>query len=106
MAIRMEKFIPIRKPGKLPGEILSKSYDLEYGSNEIGIHRDAIAPGDKVLIIDDLLATGGTIVAAVQLIEVWVERLPYRLFIQLSSLKGRGYWPLMMFFINEGVRRT
>ncbi|HOA41328.1 MAG TPA: adenine phosphoribosyltransferase [Halanaerobiales bacterium] len=91
MAIRMGKgFIPIRKPGKLPGEILSKSYDLEYGSNEIEIHRDAIAPGDKVLIIDDLLATGGTIVAAVQLIEELGGKVAGIGFLyELSSLKGR-----------------
>ena len=70
MAIKMGKgFIPIRKPGKLPAEIISKDYDLESGSNKIEIHRDDISPGDKVLIIDDLLATGGTIAAAVELVE-------------------------------------
>lgn len=91
MAIRMGKgFIPIRKPGKLPGEILSKNYDLEYGSNEIEIHRDAISPGDKVLIIDDLLATGGTIAAAVQLIEELGGQVSGIGFLyELESLNGR-----------------
>lgn len=70
MALKMGKgFIPIRKPGKLPGETISISYDLEYGSNQVEIHRDAISKGDKVIIIDDLLATGGTILASVKLIE-------------------------------------
>lgn len=70
MATAMGKgFIPIRKPGKLPGEILSINYELEYGSNQVEIHRDAISAGEKVIIIDDLLATGGTIAATVKLIE-------------------------------------
>ncbi|MFW5992227.1 MAG: adenine phosphoribosyltransferase [Halanaerobiaceae bacterium] len=70
MAYAMNKgFIPIRKPGKLPAEKVSAEYELEYGSNQIEIHVDAINPGDKVLLIDDLLATGGTVRAAVDLIE-------------------------------------
>ena len=62
-------FVPVRKPGKLPRETISVKYDLEYGSNEICIHKDAIKPGQRVLIVDDLLATGGTAAAAVKLIE-------------------------------------
>ena len=62
-------FVPIRKPGKLPRETVSKKYDLEYGSNEIFMHKDSIKPGMKVLIVDDLLATGGTVEAAAALIE-------------------------------------
>ena len=62
-------FVPIRKPGKLPREVVSQSYDLEYGSNEIQMHSDSIQPGQNVLIVDDLLATGGTVDAAVSLIE-------------------------------------
>lgn len=91
MAIKMGKgFIPIRKPGKLPAEIISKDYDLEYGSNKIEIHRDAISPGDKVLIIDDLLATGGTIAAAVELVEELGGQVTGIGFLyELSELYGR-----------------
>lgn len=62
-------FVPVRKPGKLPRETVSFTYDLEYGSNELHIHADAIQPNQKVLIVDDLLATGGTVEATVKLIE-------------------------------------
>ena len=62
-------FVPIRKPGKLPAETISVRYTLEYGSNTLEIHRDAIKPGQKVLLVDDLLATGGSAKAAVELIE-------------------------------------
>ena len=61
-------FIPVRKPNKLPRDVLSESYELEYGKDTLEIHRDAINPGDKVLLIDDLLATGGTISATAKLI--------------------------------------
>ncbi len=61
-------FVPVRKPGKLPRATLSESYELEYGTDKLEIHADAIHPGDKVLVIDDLLATGGTIEATVKLI--------------------------------------
>ena len=70
MAYVMNKgFIPIRKPGKLPGNTVSIEYELEYGTNKIEIHADAIKKGDKVLLIDDLLATGGTVKASIDLIE-------------------------------------
>ena len=62
-------FVPIRKPGKLPREIISFDYELEYGKNTLEIHKDAIKKGQKVVIIDDLLATGGTTKAAINLIE-------------------------------------
>lgn len=62
-------FIPIRKPDKLPREQVTASYDLEYGSNVLCMHKDAIKPGQRVVIVDDLLATGGTMKAAIQLIE-------------------------------------
>ncbi|MBC3620497.1 adenine phosphoribosyltransferase [Vibrio metschnikovii] len=61
-------FVPVRKPGKLPRKTLAQSYDLEYGTDTLEIHVDAIKPGDKVLVVDDLLATGGTIEATTQLI--------------------------------------
>ncbi|MGL9774356.1 MAG: adenine phosphoribosyltransferase [Sodalis sp. (in: enterobacteria)] len=61
-------FVPVRKPGKLPRETISENYVLEYGTDSLEIHKDAIVPGDKVLVVDDLLATGGTICATVKLI--------------------------------------
>ncbi|MGH9466865.1 MAG: adenine phosphoribosyltransferase [Terriglobales bacterium] len=62
-------FVPIRKPGKLPAEVASVEYSLEYGSDRIEVHRDAIAAGERVLIVDDLIATGGTAAASAQLVE-------------------------------------
>ena len=83
-------FIPIRKPKKLPAEVISQSYDLEYGSNTLCMHKDALKPGDKVVIIDDLLATGGTIDASVKLIESLGATVVGAAFIvELDGLKGR-----------------
>ena len=62
-------FVPVRKKGKLPGETIAQSYALEYGEDVIEVHADAIAPGERILLVDDLIATGGTAVAAIQLIE-------------------------------------
>lgn len=62
-------FVPVRKPNKLPRETISVKYDLEYGSNELLMHKDSILPGQKVLIVDDLLATGGTVNAAIKMAE-------------------------------------
>lgn len=62
-------FVPVRKPGKLPGETVALDYTLEYGTNRVEIHKDGIEPGDKVLIFDDLLATGGTVHATCRLVE-------------------------------------
>ncbi|MBU1101334.1 MAG: adenine phosphoribosyltransferase [Bacteroidetes bacterium] len=83
-------FVPIRKPGKLPAETIKESYTLEYGTNTIEIHKDAIAPGDKVLLHDDLLATGGTMEAAIKLVEkLGAEVVQVSFLIELSFLKGR-----------------
>lgn len=83
-------FVPIRKPGKLPSEKISESYSLEYGTDSIEIHKDAILPGDKVLLHDDLLATGGTMEAAVKLIEkLGGEVVQISFIIELLFLEGR-----------------
>lgn len=83
-------FVPIRKPNKLPAETISASYDLEYGTDKIEIHKDAISPGDKVLLHDDLLATGGTMEAAVKLIEtLGGEVVQISFIIELDFLNGK-----------------
>ena len=83
-------FVPVRKPNKLPRETVSVSYSLEYGTNTLCMHKDAIKPGQKVLIVDDLLATGGTIKAAVQLVESLGGVVAGICFlIELEDLKGR-----------------
>lgn len=82
-------FVPIRKPGKLPAETISVEYTLEYGSNTLEIHRDAIQPGQRVLLVDDLLATGGSAKAAVQLIErLGGQVVGIAFLINLTFLKG------------------
>ncbi len=83
-------FITIRKPGKLPAETVKETYSLEYGTDSIEIHKDAISPGDKVLLHDDLLATGGTAKAAINLIEkLGGEVVQVSFVIELPFLKGR-----------------
>ncbi|MCL4550019.1 MAG: adenine phosphoribosyltransferase [Bacteroidetes bacterium] len=83
-------FIPIRKPGKLPAETISESYSLEYGTDSIEIHKDAIQTGDKVLLHDDLLATGGTMEAACKLVErLGGEVVQISFLIELTFLHGR-----------------
>ena len=83
-------FVPVRKPGKLPWEVESFEYDLEYGSNILEIHKDAIKPGQKVAIVDDLLATGGTMEAAAKLIEkLGGEVVSMQFLIELEDLDGR-----------------
>ena len=84
-------FVPVRKPGKLPAETVSKSYDLEYGQATIEIHTDAIQPGARVLVVDDLLATGGTAVAACSLLEeLGGEIVACAFAVELSFLPGRA----------------
>lgn len=83
-------FVPVRKPGKLPRETVSKKYDLEYGSNEIFMHKDSIQPGQNVLIVDDLLATGGTVKATASLVEEMGGHVVGIVFlIELEALKGK-----------------
>ena len=83
-------FIPVRKKGKLPYETFSESYGLEYGSDTLEIHRDAIKPGQKVLVIDDLLATGGTCEATLSLVrQCGAEVVGCAFVIELEFLKGR-----------------
>ena len=83
-------FVPVRKKGKLPCETVSRSYDLEYGSATIEMHKDSIKPGQKVAVIDDLIATGGTVEAAVKLIEeLGGEVVKIVFLMELAGLKGR-----------------
>ncbi len=83
-------FVPVRKPGKLPREVVSQKYELEYGHNEIQMHSDSIQPGQNVLIVDDLLATGGTVEAAASLIEKMGGNIVGIVFlIELEALNGR-----------------
>ena len=85
-----KSFVPVRKKGKLPCETVSASYDLEYGKAEIEIHKDAIKPGQKVVIVDDLMATGGTAEAMIKLIEgLGGEVVEVLCLIELMGLKGR-----------------
>ncbi len=84
-------FVPIRKPGKLPHETVSKEYSLEYGTDAVEIHTDAVSPGSKVLMIDDLLATGGTMAAACELVASLGGRIVGIAFlIELGFLNGRA----------------
>lgn len=83
-------FIPVRKPGKLPAEVISQEYDLEYGTDRIEIHADALNKGDNVLIVDDLLATGGTAKAAADLVQKFEARIAgFAFVIELNDLHGR-----------------
>jgi adenine phosphoribosyltransferase len=83
-------FVPVRKKGKLPFKSYEQSYDLEYGSNTIAIHVDAVKPGSRVVLVDDLLATGGTAGAAANLLQrLGVQILEVAFLIELSFLKGR-----------------
>ncbi len=84
-------FVPVRKLGKLPGQVISTEYDLEYGTNTLELHRDAIRAGQRVLVVDDLLATGGTVSATVDLVERLGGNLVAVAFlVELSALNGRA----------------
>ncbi len=83
-------FVPIRKPGKLPAETISYEYELEYGTDSLQIHKDGIKPGQKVAILDDLLATGGTVLATTNMIEeLGGKVVSINFLIELTGLKGR-----------------
>lgn len=83
-------FVPVRKPGKLPAETIKAEYTLEYGTNALEMHRDAIQPGQNVLVIDDLLATGGTAKATCELVEqLGGEVIGVAFLIELTFLNGR-----------------
>jgi len=84
-------FVPVRKPGKLPSDVYEAEYELEYGSDSLSIHQDAIAPGERVLIVDDLIATGGTVAATVQLVKKLGGIINGIAFlIELTDLRGRN----------------
>ena len=91
MALHLDAgFVPVRKLGKLPAETISVEYELEYGTNTLEIHRDAITPGQRVLIVDDLLATGGTVIGTIDLVEqLKGEVVGLSFLVELAFLKGR-----------------
>lgn len=95
MAYRLKAgFIPVRKPNKLPAETIKESYELEYGTDSIEIHADALKEGDKVIIVDDLLATGGTAAAACNLVtKTKAEIAGCAFIIELNDLQGRNKLP-------------
>ena len=83
-------FVPVRKKGKLPCETISQEYDLEYGSATVEMHKDSIKPGERVVIIDDLIATGGTIEASIKMVEALGGKVVKIVFLmELSGLHGR-----------------
>ena len=87
-------FVPVRKPGKLPGPKVRVTYDLEYGSDTLEIHADAIEPGQRVVLVDDLLATGGTMEATIKLVQqLGGEIAGLGFAIELDFLKGRAKFP-------------
>ena len=87
-------FVPVRKPGKLPGEVTGVDYDLEYGSDRLEIHSDALAEGARVLVVDDLLATGGTAAACAELVQTAGGQLcGFGFVAELAALEGRRRLP-------------
>ncbi|MBE9165657.1 adenine phosphoribosyltransferase [Tychonema sp. LEGE 06208] len=87
-------FIPVRKPGKLPGEVYSAEYELEYGVDQLEMHRNAMKSGSRVLVVDDLIATGGTAVATAQLLQqASCELIGFAFVIELQALGGRQKLP-------------
>jgi len=92
MAYRLDAgFVPVRKLGKLPAETISVEYALEYGTNTLEVHKDAIQPGQRVLIVDDLLATGGTVLGTIDLLsQLKAEIVGLSFLVELRFLKGRA----------------
>ena len=87
-------FVPVRKPGKLPAQVHSMEYDLEYGTDRLEIHQDAFKPGSRVLIVDDLIATGGTAAATAKLVEhLDCTLVSFAFIIELTELGGRSKLP-------------
>lgn len=87
-------FIPVRKLGKLPGKVIAAQYQLEYGSDRLEMHADAMPPGSKVIIVDDLLATGGTAAATAQLVQqAQCHAVGFAFIIELKALGGRNQLP-------------
>lgn len=87
-------FIPVRKPGKLPAAIYSVEYELEYGTDRLEMHQDALTPGSRVLVVDDLIATGGTAAATAQLLQqAGCELVGFAFIIELQGLGGRRQLP-------------
>ncbi len=85
-------FVPVRKPGKLPGEVYTEDFALEYGTETLAVHADAVLPGSRVLVIDDVLATGGTIGATAKLVErLGADLVHVAVVLELSFLKGREH---------------
>ncbi|XP_013586647.1 PREDICTED: adenine phosphoribosyltransferase 1 isoform X2 [Brassica oleracea var. oleracea] len=101
------KFVPLRKPKKLPGKVISEEYSLEYGTDKIEMHVGAVEPGERAIIIDDLIATGGTLAAAIRLLErVGVTIAECACVIELPVLKGReklGETPLFILVTSDAA---
>ncbi len=83
-------FIPLRKPGKLPWKVVREEYSLEYGTDALEVHQDAVTPGDRILVVDDVIATGGTARAAVRLLEkLGADVVGVSVFVELAFLAGK-----------------
>ncbi len=95
LAYKLEAgFVPVRKPGKLPAKVHAVEYELEYGSDKLEMHQDALEPGSKVVIVDDLIATGGTAQATAKLVQsCGCELLGFGFIIELTALNGRQLLP-------------